>query len=454
VAWIGYYEYGGTEIVNAQRTEVYARNSGVGWFKPIYRNEYLGPLLEETYTSPLQDDAPWLDWRDPDTFDFFGCYPLDVGGVEDATWSATITENVGDGGVIGRVRHTTRSVTFNVALIGANECGVEAGMRWLRAALGGQACAGPASGSCQGHDLCYLKCEPTLDLAMLDRRFGFGVDGVRMDGMNPTVDMSSCLNAYLRTLRNATLLTGPTVSGKQTMTDGGCVWTATFTIVAGNPYEWGQEEPVVIGFMDPEVDVPYAGGEVPEGGMFDVDGFVQTEVTCPVEDYTPVFDPACPFVIPPPGLPNVDIACFDFPVNYIRRQFVIPKDRVPLWGEVVPMLQIRAPLYEVRSMRLRFYSDSSGAGDPNQDPCNFCGDIVFSYIPQNSTLVFDGSDRVVYLQTPGGGRRRADSLVFGSDGNPFAWPELSCGIGYVVTVDLPQTQKPPIVDLSLYSRAA
>jgi hypothetical protein len=79
---------------------------------------------------------------------------------------------------------------------------------------------------------------------------------------------------------------------------------------------------------------------------------------------------------------------------------------------------------------------------------------VFSYIPANSTLIFDGSEKSVTLQSPGGGRRRADSLVFGSDGSPFVWPELTCGVGYIVTIDLPQTQAPPIIDMSLYFRAA
>jgi hypothetical protein len=50
-------------------------------------------------------------------------------------------------------------------------------------------------------------------------------------------------------------------------------------------------------------------------------------------------------------------------------------------------------------------------------------------------------------------RRRADSLVSDSDGNPFEWPQFSCGFGYVVTVDTPQQGAvAPAVDLSLVPR--
>jgi len=472
VAWAGWYEYGGVEIINASRTEAYARNAGLPWFRPSYKNEALPYLLgDESYSTPMQDDAPWTDYRDPDTYDFLGAYPLSVEGIEDSTWMATVTENALDGGVIGRVRRNTRNVVFQVALIGRTDCGAEAGMRWLRQALTGQVCMGPVTG-CNGQTMCYIRCEPTLDMTEYhppivyrleptpygsgpygEGPYGYGGRIIEDHRSQVKEDFSSCLVDYLRSLRNVTLTVGPQVQSKQHLSDGGSVWVVGFTAVAGNPYEWSQEVPIIRGFMDPEVDIPYAGGEVPDGAMFDDVGFVQTETTCPEQVYTPVYDPACPFVVPPPGLPSVDVACWDFPINYTRRQFIIPEQAVTEYGEAMPVIQVRAPQYEVRNMRLRFYTDAFGTGDPNSDPCNFCGDMVFSYIPFNSTIVLDSADQVVYLQQPGGQRRRADSLVFGSDGQPFEWPSLTCGVSYIATVDLPQTQQPPIIDLSLYHRA-
>lgn len=257
-----------------------------------------------------------------------------------------------------------------------------------------------------------------------------------------------------RNLRKVAPINGPNIVSKSVMQNGGVAWVAQFTLVAGNPFEFGSEVRLINGFMAPNIVIPYVGRVIPPGGSFDDDGFVQQDPACPEVTYQPIFDPLCPAVIPPPEPPSVDLSCFNFPVNYRRRQFVIPPEYVPLWGDVVPYVEIKTRQHEVRQLRLRFYADVNGNGDPNLDPCAYCGDVTFAYIPAAATLVFDGSDHMVYVQTPGGGKRRADSLVFGSDGKPFTWPELTCGHGYIVTIDLPQTQVPPIVDLSLFARVS
>lgn len=429
--------------MNASRTEAYASHAGLGWFRAAYRNDDLVSILGDgRYDSPLQDDAPWVDTDDPDTFDFYGAYPLDVTGVENSTATASVVESVSDGGVVTRSRRGTRTVVFSTVLVGKTEAAVEAGMRWLKVALAGGPCVGRSDESCGGLSLCYLASDPCVDWA------------------NCVGDPTECLAPLQRNLRKVAAITGPVVTGKSTMSNGeGTAWGVTFTLVAGNPYEFGSETRLVDGFMNPAVSVPYYGGVVPEGASFDADGFVQQDPDCPVLAYEPIFDPLCPAVIPPPDPPNVAIrqaqgvSCFNFPVNYRRRQFTIPEQYVPLWGDVVPLVEIKTHAFEVRSLRLRFYADVLGTGDPNDDPCAYCGDIVFAYIPARSTMVFDGSDRQVYVRQ-GTIRRRADSLAIGSDGAPFTWPELTCGHGYVVTIDLPQTQEPPVVDLTLMARVS
>ena len=92
MAWNGYFTFGGTEVINVARTEAYARNAGIGWFKPVYRNEALPLILGDTYTSPLQDDAPWTDPDDLSSYDFYGVYPLDITGIEDSTVTAEVVE--------------------------------------------------------------------------------------------------------------------------------------------------------------------------------------------------------------------------------------------------------------------------------------------------------------------------------------------------------------------------
>jgi len=435
MAWIGWYEYGGAEIINTSRTEAYALHAGAYWFKPVYKNPDLVAILgDDRYTTPLQDDAPWCDPDIAASYDFFGCYPLDVGGIEDSTASATITESTLDGGVPGKVRRSSRSIVFSLALVGSSEAGVEYGFRWLKQAMSAGPCAGRDASDCGGTTLCYFASDPC-------------VDWENCDG-----DPTECADPLLRNLRRVVPINGPTVTGKRTMTDDGVVWLVSMTVVAGNPTEFGADIPLIRHFMG-GTDVPYVGGVLPDGGQFDEDGFVQDDPNCPNRAITPLFDPECPAIIAPPDAPDIPLSCFKFPVNYRRRQITIPRQYIPAWAEVVPLIEVNT-MTECRSLRLRFYSDPRGDADPNEDPCGFCGDIVFSYIPANSTLVFDGSDEVVYVRTGSGAQRRADSLVFGTDGKPFDWPVLTCGEGYVVTFDLPQTQDPPVVDLTLVPRAA
>jgi hypothetical protein len=233
------------------------------------------------------------------------------------------------------------------------------------------------------------------------------------------------------------------------MSDGGAVWTVSFTAVAANPYEFGSEVAIIEGFMHP-VNNPFVPGI--EGGTFTVGPYVVDEPDCPVAVYRPVYDPLCPALIPPPLPASVAMGCFTQPQNWYRRHITIPEQYIPLWGDLVPRIEMHAGQEEVRALRLRFYADPYNLGDPNTDPCGFCGDILISYIPANSTMVFDGVEQAVYVQYPGTERQRADSLVFKTDGTPFEWPILSCGMAYVVTFDMPQTQEPPLIDLSLTPR--
>lgn len=436
MAWDGYFTYAGQEFINAQRTQAYAEHAGAGWLKGCYEQGDLGTMLGERYRSTSLDPAPWTDPDAPESYGFYGVYPLGVTGIEDSTRVGIVVESTGDGGTVGRVRNATRAVVFNVALVGNSDCANDYGMRWLRRLLLGAACGTQANEACAGSDLCYLSCEPQLD----------------WDHGGTLLDALGCLDPYERSLRRVVFNTGPTLTSKQTMTDGSAVWTATMTATAGNPWEFGIETPIVESFSD-SVTHPYV---CEPAGLFNLHGPIVDDSSCRPVAYHPVFDPACPAFIEPPAPPSVPLGCYVAPGNWKRRQFTIPEEFIPLWGEVVPKIEIHAPATKpVRNLRLRFYADVDGDNNINDDICAYCGDIVISYVPAGETLVLDGSDQLVYVESPGGeGRRRADSLVFATDGTPFEWPVLSCGFGYIVAIDTEQTAVLPKVDLSLYARAA
>jgi hypothetical protein len=430
--WAGYAEFGGTEFLNAARTEKYVRAANTSWFRACYDTTNLPLILGETYTTPLQDDAPWTDPYVPESYNFYGVYPLDVAGVESSTGIAGVTESTLNGGVVGRLRYSTKTIVFNVALLGADECAVEAGLRWLKVVLTGNPCSNRSDSMCGGSVFCYLSCNPCIP--------------------KDCIDLTGCLDQYQRTLRNVAVITGPTITSKNKMNDGSEVWTATFTMVAGTPFEFGAFQPVIEGFMDPDVEIPWVGGVVPDGGSFTTEGVVFEDAKCSTPTYQPVVDDRCSFISPPPQVPNIKLSCFDLAANFLRRQFVLPETYVPTWGDVVPYFEFHARFAEVRNLRVRFYADYTHTGDPDTDPCAYCGDFVVSYIPRGSTLVFDGSEQITYVIEQGGIQKRSEHLIFGSDGNPFDWPELSCGTPYIVTIDTEQTQIPPVVDMGLYTR--
>jgi hypothetical protein len=435
MAWDGYFEYAGNEIINVARTEAYAAQAKAYWFRPQFENDSLAAILgDENYKTPLLDDAPWTDPDVPESYDFYGVYPLEISGLENSTRTSTAIESTMDGGIPGRIRHASKTVVFNCVLMAGSDAAASYAMLWLRQALLGGVCGASASSSCFGESLCYLSSEPEVDL------------------LTGEEDPEDCLNRLLRSVRRVVFNNGPTVTSKRYTVDGGAVWQVTFTAVAGSPYEYGAEVPILEGLLDPDVAVPWVEGFEPTGGFIDTIGQAVLEPDCTAPTPQPITDPLHPAIIPPPGPPSVPLGNFTPPSSWWRRTFSIPKQYVPLWGEVVPRVLIHARDADLRNLRLRFYADPYKVGDITDDPCAYCGDIVVSYVPVDHTLVFDAAEQRVYVTSTGMGEQRADSLVFKSDGTPFEWPSLSCGFGYIVALDLPKEQVPPVVDVSLFAR--
>jgi hypothetical protein len=54
-------------------------------------------------------------------------------------------------------------------------------------------------------------------------------------------------------------------------------------------------------------------------------------------------------------------------------------------------------------------------------------------------MTLDGMTERVWAEVNGGAATSADHLMYGSNGTPAAWPHLSCGIGYWVSLDVPST---------------
>lgn len=500
MAYYGYYKFAGTEIINVARLRAYQQNLNLHWLKVGYEDsEFMPALLGETYRTPVLDPAPWVDPDNPDSVDFYGVYPIKITGIEDSTRDAQVSESILDGGVVGRVRLATRTAVFEVALMAGSESAAVYGFNWLKKALLGRGCSTTAT--CAGEIMEYLSAAPFYDpigptpdennpnlvYARLDGGFWIGdvdysvdvplIDGgtpssvysENFDGGTPSVtgglltepypfpfgpepvppfDPTDCLFEFKRHLRNVTITQGPSVTRRKELTTGDQVWIAQFTMVAGTPWEFGETKDILTNWLSGST----SWGKNVTGGTLSIDDEEIIDDVCPTTVWTPLVDPLCPALVAPPTVPAVDLGCFDPPSTWRRRQFTIPADQIPLWDDVVPVITVNANFDTLRNLRLRFWPDDGT--HVVDDPCIIVADLLFSYVPESYTIVFDGAARQIYSVDGVGNTRRADSLVFGSDGSPFDWPVFSCGEGLIVTADLPYAQSEPIIDVSLVSRSA
>jgi hypothetical protein len=153
----------------------------------------------------------------------------------------------------------------------------------------------------------------------------------------------------------------------------------------------------------------------------------------PQEDIT--IDPDCPPIPLPPAPPTVDASCVTEPSSYQRSVITIPESTVPTNLTAYPILTLQAGAQDVRQARIRFWENPDHLTIDDLDPCSFDGEIIVSYLPAGATLVIDGVQRIATM-TLAGVTQDATHLLYGSDGGPVDWPELTGGIEYLVTLDL------------------
>lgn len=147
-------------------------------------------------------------------------------------------------------------------------------------------------------------------------------------------------------------------------------------------------------------------------------------------------DPDCPVPPAPPAPPTIDDTCITEPTSYNRTVVRISEDTVPKNLTAYPLITLTAGSAPVRQARIRFWENPDDLTIDQLDPCSYDGEIIVSYLADGATMVIDGVLREATVSKPGFSDVNANHVLYGPDGGPVDWPELTGGIPYLVTLEL------------------
>lgn len=280
MAYEGYLEVGGVEVVNNERARGYSRTAACPMF--WLKDEPCASLEDALATvARIEDDttpagydaaemtgAPWYDWTQADLASrFYGVFATSIKGLYDSTRSATVTEGIDAGGTIGAERRTSREIRATVLLLARGRDALEFGARWLDASLSRDAC-GRHGGGCGTTDLTYLTSCPPTRVAEWD------YDEVTETwNAEPDSDYFSRLDEHRRWLHNVAAISGPTERSEMNVGD---FWALEmeFVIAAGRPWVYSSTRPVQLPTTPstvvddiPKNLVPYPSAELAGGAV-------------------------------------------------------------------------------------------------------------------------------------------------------------------------------------------
>jgi hypothetical protein len=148
-------------------------------------------------------------------------------------------------------------------------------------------------------------------------------------------------------------------------------------------------------------------------------------------------DPDCTPVPAPPRPPSIPSDCIEN-VGVWRRYFTdIPANLVPDWMDVVPTVLITTGSSAARQVRIRYYPNPDELASISMNTATWMAEQIISYMPAQTTMTLDGITQRVWAEVKDGAAVAADHLLYGTNGQPATWPLLSCGIAYMITVDVP-----------------
>jgi hypothetical protein len=408
----GFFALAGNELVNNSRTTAYSSTLGITSVQCAPCATLNRALWDLPYTSPDLDDAPWYDPAEPHSKEFAGLLGLEVVGLGRSTGSRAVVPLTRDGASLHPVRRAAREVQFRAIALARTEAALSYGLSWLASALRGGTC----TTGCVGDSLCFFTaCPPGCDPALPTD------SNAQPECCRPSEnpDLDPCGSPYWRQMLNVGLLAMETGSALRRV-GSGWMTEVTITLTAGDPFIYREPTLMAAGVQASQIMPDY------EDTGFPPDCFEAADC---------LRDPTCP-TPPAPVLPPLPVdACYPSgPFTAGRVVMELPRDRVPIWAEKVPLIIISAGSSRIERLTLRWYGNPTGGecGD-DLDPCGACAEVNVAFVPQGSTLTIDGRIEAAFVDCPGGpGLSTAEAQLYGRGGGPFVWPVFGCGDGMCV----------------------
>lgn len=407
MAYDGWVMFGDTEIANLARTSQLAETYNVSavWDTST-STEWLSDLLGDPDYGDVSS-APWYDPTYTPSGEFFGLLPLRISGLDDSTAQRNSEENVSDGASPGLMRNGSQTLVFSAVLVASSDRGAEYGKSWLNRVLkGGQA---PFTG---GEDLTYFRY-PGADSPKMHRR-------------------------------NVTLSRAVTVVRKTT-SDCSALWMISFTMTDNDSYEYGERVSRLT-----NLGAAVSGASL-GSGQLDL-----LESTCPVYDYSPLYDPLYPGLVPSPTAPDFLPAGWTVEAGDQFRRY---------WGRITPpdpSTLLYVPTFKVTSLvparmiRMSVW----GSNNPLDVQCNPLFSAMLTYSPGGLPIYIDGERKNSYGWDGSSPYvRRTDNLVYSKSGGPVPWSAFNDPTSLLVTLDVFFLDTTPVdngtvtVDLSLTSKS-
>lgn len=190
---------------------------------------------------------------------------------------------------------------------------------------------------------------------------------------------------------------------------------------------------------------PYFDGDTPDTLQFtyswegDPNASVSNRSDGVSDTFDPLADPDCDPVPAAPRPPGIIDDCIETTTSWRRYLYTIPSTEVAEWQSTLPTLELTTGIEPERQVRIRIYPNPFDYPTSLIDFSNYCSEQIISYLPPGTRLTIDGELERVFAEVGGGNAIAADHLLYGTGGGPATWPDLSCGISYLLTVDVPPT---------------